>query len=389
VYREGELACKNLLYGEVTRFYNRSKQYTGGETMPFEIVRSDIVNMRVDAIVNPADPMPQVGYGCDAGIHRKAGPNLLEVRKRIGALEVGQGAVTPGFDLPARHVIHMVGPVWEGGVRGETAVLRRCYDRALELAEENGCESVAFPLLSAGNLGFPEWLSMETAVSAFTAFLAEHEMHIYLVVFGGSAFTLSEKLFRSVESYIDDRYVERRMPTQYGLAPFDADALPEIQERRISEVCKRLRSMPDDVCAAPTAVEIRSDREGEEEAFSSLEDLLSRTDAGFSETLLRLIDRTGKKDSEIYKRANVDRKLFSKIRTNPYYRPSKTTALAFAVALELDLEETKDFIGRAGFALTRSSKLDIIVEYFIRNENYNIHEINMALFQFDQNLLGA
>jgi hypothetical protein len=122
---------------------------------------------------------------------------------------------------------------------------------------------------------------------------------------------------------------------------------------------------------------------------TSLEDMLKQTDAGFAERLLELIDKTGKKDSEIYNRANVSRQHFSKIRNNPDYRPTKPTAVAFAIALELDMDQTKDLIGRAGYALTNSSKFDVIIRFFIESGNYNMMDINTALFEFDQTLLGS
>lgn len=358
--------------------------------MPFEIVRNDIVNMQVDAIVNTANPKPMIGYGCDAGIHKKAGPALLQARKAIGDIGVGQVAVTPGFNLDADYVLHAVGPIWQDGAHNEEKLLRQCYDNALSLAWEYKCESIAFPLLSAGNHGFPKALALQIAVAAFSSFLMEHEMQIYLVVFSDDAFALSEKLFHSVASYIDENYILDKKLDEYGVTDKrDVREAELMQIRRALERQHNLRYqqelLADEECIVqPVAM-------GVDEATSAydLADLLDETDAGFSETLLLLIDRTGKKDSEIYKKANVDRKLFSKIRNNKNYKPSKSTALAFAIALELDLDETKDFIGRAGFALTHSSKFDIIVEYFIKKRNFNIHEINLALFEFDQSLLGA
>lgn len=358
--------------------------------MPFEIVRNDIVNMQVDAIVNTANPQPIIGYGCDAGIHKKAGPKLLEARKQIGAITVGQVAATRAFDLDADFVFHAVGPVWLDGQHGEEKLLRQCYDNALDLAVKMRCESIAFPLLSAGNHGFPKPLALQIAIAAFSNFLMEHEMQIYLVVFGNDSYALSEKLFPDVLSYIDEHYVLEKQLDEYGVTDKrDVQAAQLRQLRRAMERRMNARYQQEQMyeqeklCAcAPMA----------DSAVSSevdLADLLDETDAGFSETLLKLIDKTGKKDSEIYKKANVDRKHFSKIRNNKNYKPSKPTALAFAVALELDLEETKDLIARAGFALSHSSKFDIIVEFFIKKKNYNIHEINMALFDFDQSLLGA
>ena len=355
--------------------------------MPFEIVRNDIVNMQVDAVVNTANPKPIVGYGVDAGIHKKAGPELLNARKMIGDIAVGGAVITEGFGLDAKFVIHTVGPIWQGGKAGEEALLKGCYEKSLECALENGCESIAFPLLSAGNHGFPKPLALQAAIGVFSEFLIHHEMHIYLVVFGKDAFSLSEKLFDSVQSYIDEKYIVAKTLDEYGVKN-----KRDVREYELEQICRvldaRRNYYPEPKCqeladfSMPCAP-ISSC------APYGLEELLDDTDAGFSETLLKLIDRTGKKDSDIYKKANVDRKLFSKIRNNPDYKPSKATALAFAIALELDLEETKDFIRRAGFALSHSSKFDIIIEYFISNGNYDMFEINETLFAFDQNLLGA
>lgn len=358
--------------------------------MPFEIVRNDIVNMQVDAIVNTANPKPIIGYGCDAGIHKKAGPELLQARKKIGAIGVGQVAITPGFDLDAEYVLHAVGPIWQDGAHNEEKLLRQCYDKALSLAWEYKCESIAFPLLSAGNHGFPKALALQIAIAAFSSFLMEHEMQIYLVVFSDDAFALSEKLFHSVASYIDENYILDKKLDEYGVADKrDVREAELMQIRRALERQRNLRYQQELLADEECIVQSVAMGVDENASAYDLADLLDETDAGFSETLLLLIDRTGKKDSEIYKKANVDRKLFSKIRNNKNYKPSKSTALAFAIALELDLDETKDFIGRAGFALTHSSKFDIIVEYFIKKRNFNIHEINLALFEFDQSLLGA
>ena len=371
--------------------------------MPFEIIRSDITELSVDAIVNAANPEPVIGYGVDAGIHQKAGPRLLEARKKLGPIPVGQAALTRGFGLSAKYVIHAVGPVWEGGGHGEEALLRQTYDSALALAAKKRCESVAFPLLSSGNYGFPKGTALQIAVSAFSAFLADHEMRIVLAVFDRAAFELSGKLFHSVRSYIDEHYIQSKLRGEYGL--MGAASGPDGRPRRPSERQRPARFHQTDFLAGaapmaapppstqanlfPIAAAPAVPQMAKAAVQPSLEELLKKTDAGFSETLLKLIDRTGKKDAEIYKKANIDRKLFSKIRSNPAYKPSKPTAVAFAIALELDLEETRDFIGRAGFALTHSSKFDIIVEYFILHGNYNVFELNEMLFAFDQPLIGA
>ena len=236
------------------------------------------------------------------------------------------------------------------------------YRSSLALAKKYGCETVAFPLISSGVFGYPKDQALRVAVDAISEFLAENDMTVYLVIFSRAAYAIGNKLFADIAAYIDDHYVDAHTD------------LRRERTRRMSVL--ESRTLSADAAAAPMAV-------------GGLDSLLAHLDAGFSETLLKLIDRSGKKDSEIYKKANVDRKLFSKIRNNPDYKPSKATAIAFAIALELNLDETRDLVARAGYALSASSKFDVIIEYFIRQKKYDIFEINEALFAFDQSLLGA
>ena len=329
--------------------------------MPFEIVRNDIVNMKVDAIVNTANPRPIIGAGTDKSVHDKAGARLLLARKEIGDIAVGEAAITPAFNLHARYVIHTAGPIWRDGRSGEEELLASCFRNSLGIAKKMSCESIAFPLISTGSYGFPKPLALKIAVREISSFLMENEVQVYLVVFEKQSFELSEKLFKSVSSYIDENYVSEKINAEYKMSNL-----------RSYELLFEASDTPryGTICSNP-----------------NLDGMLENLDKGFSETLLDLIDRTGKKDSEIYKRANVDRKLFSKIRNNADYRPSKTTAIAFAIALELDLDETSDLLSRAGYALSQSSKFDVIVRYFIENKKYDIFEINSALFRFDQPLL--
>ena len=355
--------------------------------MPFEIVRNNLVNMEVDAVVNTANPKPVIGSGVDSAIHAKAGAELLAARKKIGDIDFGHAAITSGYELVAKYVIHTVGPVWNGGSCGEEQLLESCYRSSLALAREYECESIAFPLIATGSYKFPKSLALQIAVREISAFLMENEIQIYLVVFDKDSYELSEKLFESVSSYIDENYIKSTILDEYVSCSLQdlssetrcaRDGIRHIGENaEDNKLLMMEECLGANIYAATTMTE------------EDLGHLLGNLDAGFSETLMKLIDRTGKKDSEIYKRANIDRKLFSKIRNNLDYKPSKSTALAFAFALELDIEETEDFIGRAGFALSHSSKFDVIVEFFLANRNYNIYELNEVLFAFDQPLIGA
>ena len=329
--------------------------------MPLIIVRNDITKMSVDAIVNAAKESLLGGGGVDGCIHRAAGPELLQECRTLGGCRTGEAKITGAYRLPCKYVIHTVGPVWNGGKYGEREQLASCYRTSLALAKEHGCETVAFPLISSGVFGYPKDQALRVAVDTISEFLAENDMTVYIVIFDRAAYQIGNKLFADIAAYIDDHYVDAH-------TDFRRERM-----RRMGLVESRMLTAYED---APMAA-------------SGLDEALAHLDTGFSETLLKLIDRSGKKDAEVYKKANVDRKLFSKIRNNPDYKPSKPTAVAFAIALELRLPETRDLIARAGYALSPSSKFDVIIEYFIMQRDYDIFKINEALFAFDQSLLGA
>ena len=329
--------------------------------MPLIIVRNDITKMSVDAIVYAAKESLLGADGVDGCIHRAAGPELLQECRTLGGCRTGEAKLTGAYRLPCRYVIHTVGPVWNGGKCGEREQLASCYRSSLALAKEHDCETVAFPLISSGIFGYPKDQALRVAVDTISEFLAENDMTVYIVIFDRAAYQIGNKLFADIAAYIDDHYVDTHTNLRRERA------------RRKDVAESRLLTAYED---APMAA-------------SGLDEVLAHLDAGFSETLLKLIDRSGKKDAEVYKKANVDRKLFSKIRNNPDYKPSKPTAVAFAIALELNLDETRDLIARAGYALGPSSKFDVIIEYFITRRDYDIFRINEALFAFDQSLLGA
>ena len=329
--------------------------------MPLIIVRNDITKMNTDAIVNAANETLLGGGGVDGCIHRAAGPELLAECRALGGCRTGSARITKAYRLPCKYVIHTVGPLWNGGSHGEREQLISCYRTSLALAKEHNCESVAFPLISAGISGYPGDQALRVAVDTIGEFLLHNDMTVYLVIFDRKAYQISSKLFADIAEYIDDHYADTHTDTRRE------------RLRRMSVIESRMLTAYED---APMAA-------------SGLDEALAHLDAGFSETLLKRIDRSGKKDAEVYKKANVDRKLFSKIRNNPDYKPSKPTAVAFAIALELSLPETRDLIARAGYALSPSSKFDVIIEYFIMQRDYDIFKINEALFAFDQSLLGA
>ena len=333
--------------------------------MPLHIIRQDITKMDCDAIVNPTNIYLTPDGGTDLAIHTAAGPELLKYcKKQMGMVQVGGAKISPAFNLPCKHVIHTVGPVWKGGNNNEKDKLISCYKESLELAAINGCSSIAFPLIASGTYGYPKDQVLKIAIDAIGDFLFTREMTVYLVVYDKKAYEFSNKLFSDVASFIDDNYYEEHKSQAYNR---------ERMAMRRSMVS--LDEMAVEYCQTPS--------------FESIDDWLGKLDESFSQALFRFIDEKGMSDVECYKKANIDKKTFSKIKCQAGYKPSKNTAIAFAIALELNLEETQHLLKTVGYTLSRSNKFDLIIEYFITNEIYDIFLINETLFEFDQVCLGA
>lgn len=335
--------------------------------MPLKIIRNDITKMSVDAIVNAANEKLKMGGGVCGAIFSAAGAKQLQEEcDSIGWCNVGEAVITKGYNLDSKYIIHTVGPIWKGGNENEANQLTNCYRNSLFLALKHGCTSVAFPLISSGIYGYPKDQALRIAISTIGEFLLENDMTVYLVVYDKDAIKISEKLFWGIQKYIDDNYVEEHKLNQYS-RELERSVYYQLEDTRLDE-----------------CIDIESKM-----AKVSIEDVVSNLEESFSQMLFRLIDEKGMTDVETYKKANIDRKLFSKIRNDKNYNPSKATAVAFVIALELNLEETCDLLSKAGYALSRSNKFDVIIEYFIKEGNYDIFEINEALFAFDQITLGV
>ncbi|MGN0529114.1 MAG: macro domain-containing protein [Eubacterium sp.] len=362
--------------------------------MPLQIIRNDITKVQCDAIVNAANSTLLGGGGVDGAIHKAAGRGLLLECMKLGGCKVGQAKITKGYNLPCKYVIHTVGPKWKGGNNGEKELLEGCYKNSLALAKKYKCKSVAFPLISSGVYGYPMSEAFKVAVDTAADFLMNNDMMIYIVVYNKNAVAVSGKLFSDIAQYIDDNYVAEHSPYDARRMNDLQESMPLPQTNFIDEdlTGNTFYSNEGPAMQAPKAAHppFKSRKIADDLGDTAdLSDVLKNAlDESFSQMLLRKIDEKGMTDSQCYKKANIDRKLFSKIRSNRLYKPSKPTVLAFCIALELDIDEAREMMMKAGFAFSHSSKFDIIVEYFIKHNKYDIFEINEALFTFDQSLLG-
>ena len=367
--------------------------------MPFNIIRDDITRVKCDAIVNAANSSLLGGGGVDGAIHRAAGSELLEECRTLGGCGTGDAKATKGYKLPCKYVIHTVGPIWRGGNSGERELLVSCYRKSLELALSLGCESVAFPLISAGVYGYPKEEAITVAVGTIREFLDGHDMDVTLVLFDRTAAAISRTLYDSIAEYIGDAYADAHDDSaarkMFGNAMPMGAAMSSAQPSKPGRIAglfrkeKTAKKRSEDVADAAPMMPVPEVLEEVCDEEVSLESYLASRDESFSEALLRMIDERGLTDAETYRKANIDRKLFSKIRSDRGYRPKKQTVLAFAIALELTLPETLSLLSKAGYTLSDSLKFDLIIKYFISRGSYDIFEINRALFAFDQTLIGC
>ena len=342
--------------------------------MPLQIIRQDITKMRVDAIVNTTNE-EMIGYsGVDLAIHTIAGAELDTECAKLAPLGLGQAKLSGAYGLPCKYVIHTSGPVWRGGLVGESIILRSCYIESLKLAVKSGCRSIAFPLISSGVYGYPKDQVLKFAIQTITEFLFAHELTVYLCVFDKESYSFSQKLFSDIQEFINDEYVDEHDEDFYEAFDGSIDEMP---------MAKCIHAP---MCA--DAMMPRK-RETSSAAGKSLREYMKQMDRSFQEMLFDLIDESGMTDVECYKKANVDKRTFSKIKSNKDYKPSKQTVIAFAISLQLDMDTTQELLATAGFTLSRSKVFDKIIRYFIHNGNYDIFEINEALFEFDQQLLGV
>ena len=371
--------------------------------MPFKIVRNDITKMHVDAIVNTANEAPQYSCGVDTAVYHAAGEEeLLAERKKIGWMCEGDVAITPGFKLPAKYIIHAVSPCYKDGTFGEEQLLRGCYSKSLQLAYENKCESIAFPLISTGNFGYPKEEGMRIALDEINTFLMTHDMLVYLVVFDTAATRLGLNLYPDLEAYIDHNYVCEKREEEYGDRSFGSvkkgssgyDTY-QIQRERVEKTVKRPIEV-DECCMgmepvrmeAPKSIDIKEmDVESYEDFLTenelALKERMKHLSDTFTQYLIYLIETKGLIGTEVYKRAIITKQLFSKIKLNPDYHPDKATAMRLCVGAKLNIDETKDLLGRAGYALSPCDKRDIIFSFFIENRVYDMIEIDIALEEHD------
>ena len=398
--------------------------------MPFNIIRNDIIKMNVDAIVNAANTDLQAGGGVSGAIFEAAGVRELQKAcDKLAPINIGDAVVTKGYSLSAKYIIHTAGPFYIDGNHDEESLLRSCYENSLDIAKKNKCKSIAFPLISSGIYGYPKDEALKVATDVIGEWLMASDMDVSLVVFDKEAFALSSGLLGDVKAFISQNYVDKndfqfarsRPMLRDGFESFESEALPPVPK---SQVDYKTQVLDFDTQVDGTSQPLESETQDANiiqaskseaqvndtaQAFSSNEffdnisystpaaakykpsrnNIKIELDESFTATLLKMIDSKGKSDVEVYKRANLDRKLFSKIRKGKGYMPSKKTVVALAVALELTMPETQNLLRRAGFILSRSVVFDVIIEYFITNKKYDIFDINNVLFEYDQPLLGG
>lgn len=328
--------------------------------MPMVVVRNDITKIEADAIVNPANKRLEHGNGTSDAIFRKAGAEKLQKAcEAIGTCEPGCAVATDGFNLPCKYIIHAVGPLYVDGGRGEEALLRSAYLSAMVLAGEKGCKSIAFPLLSSGNMKYPKEDAMRVALTVISEYVIQHDLLVYLVVYDSASFELSKKLFAQVRNHIDEEYIARNPEKHLDENDYIThDDMWSWQYENSAE-----REHPDDeYWERVMAKRLAAPRED------------------FQQMLLRLIDAHGVKPSDAYGNAGIDRREFSRV-MNYEQRPDRQFVAKFILYFGMGLDEAEAFLAKAGLGMSDADDFDIILRVFIENRISEIYTFQDALAQ--------
>lgn len=389
--------------------------------MSLKLIRNDITKMNTEAIVNTANQQATYSLGIDTAVYKAAGEEqLLACRKEIGEVPEGEAFITPGFNLPAKYIIHAVSPAYIDGESGEEEKLRNCYRNSLRIAEENNIKSISFPLISTGAYGYPKADGMRIAMDECNAFLINHEMEIYIVVFDTKATLMAERIFPQLEAYIDHNYVCEKREEEYGdahfgsVAPGDsrynayANERLNLMERLRNNLAPKgsrksldsanslaNREVPHAFEPMPCMsepVEYASDEscycEDDFDLFageSELEKRMAHLSDPFGRYVMYLVESKGKTSTQVQNDAWISRKVYSKINTNQdTYHPDKRTACQICLGLRLNYDEAKDLLRRAGYALTTSEKEDLIWSFFFEMdpEDYDVFDVSDALEKY-------
>ena len=383
--------------------------------MPFQIIQSDILSVRCDAIINPTDKWFSGSGGLDEQIHRAAGSALRKDCSSLDPLEIGKAVLTPSHQENCRYIIHTVAPWWLG--KGDEAEgLRWCYRSCLKIVTEQTFKTVAFPLIGSGTRGFPKELVLRIATEEIAEYLAKNEdVQIILVIHDRAAFQPDSALLSELEQYIYRVRIREKKARERELNAVQmcsTEAFPAITEEDIEA---ERRKEPSASYSFPEAAEPASSKERRSSGiFYSRKPREKQRpapeavrpgpalpfglfqpgqktvlDESFSQMMLRKIDEEGfQKDSDFYKKANITKQTFSRMKSADYH-PKKATAVAVAIALELSPEETDELLRKAGYSLSHSILFDVIIEYCIMQRYYDIFKINELLFYHDQALLGG
>ena len=404
--------------------------------MSVTFIRNNITKLKVDAIVNAANNELRGGGGVDGAIHRAAGSELYAYCQTLGGCPTGGAKISPGFNLPAKYIIHTVGPVWRGGAFHEKTLLTSCYLRSLELAQKHGCKTVAFPLISAGAYGYPYNDALQVAYDTCNLFLKETkaDIDIFIVLYQGSqnvrrhtnrtAFELPDAtVFKRVAAYIRENYHFDAEEAKMTEADSPEDGVldssgfifsePDIRFQMASEPptqSKKKRAtkqakkhftdfeegldfscdmgsasaMTDSLPAPAKEKKLLHKRSfqmasGDFAGPRMLDRENLPVEETFTQMLLRFMEEKHMTPPELYNNACLDRKLFSKIQSNIDYQPKKYTAVRLALALQLSPEETDALLETAGFALSRSKITDLVISYCIANNKRAVWEVNGIL----------